>query len=60
MKKIKASYFVGVAFICIIAVFFGSVCYRVCRVELFGDYGETPKAEIGLYFSEEDLSLIHI
>ena len=37
MKKIKASYFVGVAFICIIAVFFGSVCYRVCRVELFGD-----------------------
>ena len=54
MKKIKASYFVGVAFICIIAVFFCSVCYRVCRVELFGDYGETPKAEIGLYFSEED------
>lgn len=54
MKKIKASYFVGVAFICIIAVFFGSVCYRVYRARLFGDYGETPTAEIGLYFSDED------
>ena len=54
MKKIKASYFVSVAFICIIAFFFGSVCYRVYRARLFGDYGETPTAEIGLYFSDED------
>ena len=54
MKKIKASYFVGVVFLCIIAVFFGSVCYRVFRVGLYGDYGEAPKAEIGLYFADED------
>lgn len=54
MKKIKASYFVGIVFLCIIAVFFGSVCYRVYRIRFFGDYGEAPKAETGLYFADED------
>lgn len=39
MKKNKASYFVGVAFICIIAVFFASVGYRVYRVKRYYDYG---------------------
>lgn len=39
MKKNKTSYFVGIAFLCIIAVFFCSVCYRVYRVKKCFDYG---------------------
>lgn len=39
MKKNKASYFVGIAFICIVAFFLCSVFYRVYRVKRYYDYG---------------------
>ncbi len=39
MKKFKSKYIIGIAFICIIAFFFGSVCYRVYRAKRYFDYG---------------------
>lgn len=41
MKKNKASYFVGIAFICIIAAFFGSIIFRFYRAQVYFDYGNT-------------------
>ena len=41
MKKNKSSYFVGIAFICIIAAFFGSVIFRFYRAQVYFDYGDT-------------------
>ena len=41
MKKNKSSYFVGIAFICIIAAFFGSVIFRFYRAQVYFDYGNT-------------------
>lgn len=46
MKKKKASYFVGIAFICIIAVFFASVGYRVYRVRRYCDYGANASESV--------------
>ena len=39
MKKFKSKYIIGIIFVCIIAFFFGSVCYRVYRVKRYNDYG---------------------
>ncbi len=39
MKKFKSKYIIGIAFICIIAFFFGSVCYRVYMAKRYFDYG---------------------
>lgn len=41
MKRNKSSYFVGIAFICIIAAFFGSVIFRFYRAQVYFDYGNT-------------------
>ncbi len=41
MKRNKSSYFVGIAFICIIAAFFGSVIFRFYRAQVYFDYGGT-------------------
>lgn len=41
MKRNKSSYFVGIAFICIIAAFFGSVIFRFYRAQVYFDYGST-------------------
>lgn len=41
MKKFKSAYVIGISFICIIAFFFGSVCYRVYRAKRYFDYGNT-------------------
>ncbi len=40
MKKFKSKYVIGILFICIIAFFFGSVCYRTYRAQRYFDYGE--------------------
>ena len=41
MKKFKAKFIIGIVFICIIAFFFGSVCYRYYRAKRYFDYGLT-------------------
>ena len=41
MKKFKSKFIIGIVFICIIAFFFGSVCYRYYRAKRYFDYGLT-------------------
>ncbi len=41
MKKFKSKFIIGIVFVCIIAFFFGSVCYRYYRAKRYFDYGLT-------------------
>lgn len=41
MKKKKPAYIISIAFLCIIAVFFASVCVRVYQTQVKGNYGSS-------------------
>lgn len=41
MKKKKSAYIISIAFLCIIAAFFVSVCVRVYQTQVKGDYGDS-------------------